>query len=98
MRTGRVARAALVPDDLALLHALPDIDRSLRLHVRIPGPQVPGVGDDHDPGGIGAVGPVPADVDDLPAGRSPDRGAVRPDEVDAVMEVGATVARGVVLE
>src|SRR4051794_18120499 len=98
VRTGRMARAPLVPDDLALLDALPDVDRSLRLHVRVPRAEVPGVGDHHDPRRIRTVGPVPADVDHLATGRRADRRSVRPDEVDPVVEVSASVTRGVILE
>jgi len=82
-------------DDLALPDDLPGADRVARLHVRVPGGQVRRVRDDHDPGGVGAVGVVPADVHDAPVAGRPDRRAVRGDDVDAVVEVGAPVPRSV---
>src|SRR5690349_7142972 len=90
--------AALDADDLTLGDVLADRDRPGRLHVGVPGAHVPGVGDDHDPGRVRTVRPVPADVDHGPGGCRPHRGVGRPDQVDAVVIVGAAVAGRVVLE
>ena len=49
--------------------------RVLRLHVGVPGLQPGAVGDDHDPGRVGAVGVVPADVGDDAVARRADRRA-----------------------
>src|SRR4029453_14530760 len=94
-RAGGVPGKALVPNDLAGAHVLANRHRRRWLHMRIPGLQVRRVGDDHDPGRVGAVCVVPAHIHDRALARGPDRRAIRPDDVDAVVEVGTAVAGAV---
>src|SRR3954470_11139728 len=95
VRAGRVTRVALVADHVTATHVAAGVDaaRVAWLHVGVPGLQPLAVGDDDDPCRIGAVGIVPADVDDRAGARRLDGRAVRRDEVDAGVEVGA-VAHG----
>ena len=89
VRAGRVAGVALVADDLAgRARGCPGGCRpGSRLHVGVPGLEPGAVGDDHDPGRVGAVGVVPADVRDDAVARGADLGAGRRDDVDALVEV-----------
>src|SRR6185437_2842219 len=94
-RAGRVPRVALVADELALLDHAAGVEaaRVARLQVGVPRLHRIAVGDDHDPGRVGAVRVVPADVDDgAVAGRTDGR-AVRGDDVDALVEMRAVAQR-----
>src|SRR5262245_9014298 len=94
---GRVAGCALEADDLPGLDRTPDTDPAgerVALHVGVPRLQVGGVDDEHDPGRLGAVGVVPAEVAGPAWSGGRDRGAaaLRRDDVDAVVEVRAALA------
>src|SRR5262245_21016863 len=95
-----VAGRSLVADQLALLDLTAGLDPArerVRLHVGVPGLEIAGVDDDHDPGRVGAVGVIPADVADSTGPGGPDRlaAATRCHDVDPVVVVGAAVARPV---